>query len=287
MLLINRSLFVIVYHSIKKGQLRKTEVKDKDVSTEEWPAYIRDWPIFIYTFLTTGYNFRIESRDGVRKELPAGFIETLLQLIVVCYTMSLRAPEVDLRGIRDPQKPITLLVGLVFIVVGVAALTGVLDMAPAGGDANLLLGYFGIPLWLGVTVIVAGLLGAVLAGYGGGATTFNKVAAGLVLPAVLFLAITDWALAAGGTLALAVGVVTLLLAVALVVVGLVLFWGNPLAFVMPVVAVLAIADWVLGLTAMLPTESVTFPTLGLLVVLAVVIGLVGFEGGRRMTGRPL
>jgi hypothetical protein len=207
--------------------------------------------------------------------------------MVVCYNMATRVPEVDLRGIRDPQKPITLVVGLVFIVVGVAALTGLLDTTVVGGDATLLLGYFGIPLWLGLTVIVAGLLGAVLAGYAGGATTFNKVAAGLVLPAVLFLAITDWALAADSTLALAVGVLTLLLAVALVAVGLVLFWGNPLAFVLPVVALLAIADWLLNLTAMAPTEAVTLPTLGLLVVLAVVVGLVGFEGGRRMTGRPL
>lgn len=201
--------------------------------------------------------------------------------------MATSVPEVDLRGIRDPQKPITLAVGIVFIVVGVAALTGLLDMVIVGGDAALLLGYFGIPLWLGLTVIVAGLLGAVLAGYAGGATTFNKVAAGLVLPAVLFLAITDWALATGGTLALAVGVLTLLLAVALVAVGLVLFWGHPLALVLPVVAVLALADWILNLTAMAPTESVTLPTLGLLVVLAIVVGLVGFEGGRRMTGRAL
>lgn len=201
--------------------------------------------------------------------------------------MSLTAPEVDLHGIRDPQKPITVVVGLVFIVVGVAALTGVLDMAPAGGDSSLLLGYFGVPLWLGVTVIVAGLLGAVLAGYAGGATTFNKVAAGLVLPAVLFLAITDWALAAGGTLPLVVGVVTLLLAVVLVAVGVVVFRGHSLALVLPVVAVLAIADWVFDLTGLVAAEAVTLPTLGLLVVLAVVIGLVGFEGGRRVTGRPL
>jgi hypothetical protein len=201
--------------------------------------------------------------------------------------MALTAPEVDLHGIRDPQKPITVAVGLVFIVVGVAALTGFLDMAPAGGDSSLLLGYFGVPLWLGVTVIVAGLLGAVLAGYAGGATTFNKVAAGLVLPAVLFLAITDWALAVGGTLPLVVGVVTLLLAVALVAVGVVVFRGHPLALVLPVVAVLAIADWVFDLTALVAAEAVTLPTLGLLVVLAVVIGLVGFEGGQRVTGRPL
>lgn len=201
--------------------------------------------------------------------------------------MSLRAPEVDLHGIKDPQKPITMVVGLVLVAVGVAAVTGVLDVAPAGGDASLLLGYFGIPLWLGGTVVVAGLLGAVLASFAGGATTFNKVAAGLVLPAVLFLAITDWAIATGGTLALAVGAVTLLLAVVLVAVGLVVFWGHPLALVLPVVAVLAIADWVLGLTALLPTEPVTVPTLGLLVVLAAVIGLVGFEGGRRLTGRAL
>jgi hypothetical protein len=144
-----------------------------------------------------------------------------------------------------------------------------------------------VPLWLGVTVIVAGLLGAVLAGYAGGATTFNKVAAGLVLPAVLFLAITDWALAVGGTLPLVVGVVTLLLAVALVAVGVVVFRGHPLALVLPVVAVLAIADWVFDLTALVAAEAVTLPTLGLLVVLAVVIGLVGFEGGQRVTGRPL
>lgn len=201
--------------------------------------------------------------------------------------MALTAPEVDLHGIRDPQKPLTVAVGLVFIAVGVVALTGLLDMAPAGGDSSLLLGYFGVPLWLGVTVIVAGLLGAVLAGYAGGATTFNKVAAGLVLPAVLFLAITDWALAVGGALPLAVGVVTLLLAVALVAVGVVVFRGHALALVLPVVAVLAIADWVFDLTALVAAEAVTLPTLGLLVVLAVVIGLVGFEGGRRVTGRPL
>jgi hypothetical protein len=201
--------------------------------------------------------------------------------------MATSVPEVDLRGIRDPQKPVTVVVGLVFVFLGVAALTGALNTAVVGGDASLLLGYFGIPLWPGVTVIVAGLLGAVLASYAGGATTFNKVAAGLVLPAVLFLAITDWALATGSPGPLVVGVVTLLLAVALVVVGLVLFWGHPLALVLPIVAVLAIADWALGLTALVPTAHVTLPTLGLLIVLAVVVGLVGFEGGRRMTGRAL
>lgn len=185
--------------------------------------------------------------------------------------------EVDLSGIHDRQRPLAVVFGAVLVALGVVALTGILAIE------GLLLGIFGIPFWLGVTAIVAGLLGIALSRYAGGATTFNKVAAGLVLPAVLFLAVVDWALAVGGLPALAVGLVALLLAVALVVVGLVLLYPHPLALVLPVVALLAIADWVFSLTAMVPAAAVNLPSIGLLVVLAVVVGLVGFEGGTRLT----
>jgi hypothetical protein len=185
---------------------------------------------------------------------------------------------VDLSGIHDWQRPLAFVFGAVLAVLGFVALSGFLT------TDGLLLGIFGIPLWLGVTAIVAGLLGIALSFYAGGATTFNKVAAGLVLPAVLFLAVVDWALAVGGLSTLVLGLLALLLAVALVAVGTVLFYRHPLALVLPVVALLAIADWVFSLTAMAPSgAAVNLPTIGLLVVLAVVVGLVGFEGGLRVT----
>lgn len=199
--------------------------------------------------------------------------------------MATTTADVDLSGIRDWQRPVAFAVGLVLIVVGVAGLTGVtglLGMAYLG--PNLVLGVFGVPLWLGVTAIVAGLLGVVLSFYAGASTTFDKLAAGLVLPAVLLLAIVDWLLAGGVTLlTLAVALVPLLLAVALVAVGVVLLYGHPLVVVLPVVALLAIADWAFGLTSMLPAASVNLPTIGLLIALAVVVGLIGFEGGARLT----
>lgn len=196
--------------------------------------------------------------------------------------MATNVQDVDLSGITDPQRPVAFAVGAVLVLVGIAGLTGVLDMdvrAP-----GLVLGIFGIPFWLGVTAIVAGLIGIVLSFYAGAGTTFNKLAAGLVLPAVLLLAIVDWLLAGEATL-LSVGVslIPLVLAVALVAVGVILLYGHPLSLVLPVVAVLAILDWVLDLTSMLPTEAVNLATLGLLAVLALAVGLVAFEGGSRMT----
>lgn len=201
--------------------------------------------------------------------------------------MAITSREVDLTGIRDPQRPVALVVGLVLVGVGVAGLTGVLDVeldaVPSFGS-GLLLGLFGIPLWLGVTAIVAGLLGVVFSFSAGAGTTFTKVAAGLVLPPVLLLSITDWAIASGRPPTLVVGAVTLVLAVVFVVVGVVLLYGHPLVAVLPVVALLALADWGLGLSALAPaSEPATLPTLGLLLVLDVVVGAIGFEGGRRMT----
>lgn len=209
--------------------------------------------------------------------------------------MATRAPEVDLSGIRDPQRPVALVVGVVLIALGVAGVTGVLDMNVL--TPGVVLGVFGVPLWLGLTAIVAGLLGIVLATFAGGATTFDKVAAGLVLPAALFLSITDWALAeaglvgggsmAGGVPVLVVAIVALLLAVVVAAVGTVLLLGHPLAIVFPLVALLAVFDWALGLTAVAPSRTVNLPTLALLVVLEVVVVAVAFEGGRRQTGRAL
>lgn len=190
--------------------------------------------------------------------------------------------DVDLSGIEDWQRPVAFAVGLVLILFGVAGMSGVLDADVRG--PGLVLGVFGVPFWLGVTAVVAGLLGIVLSSYAGAGTTFNKLAAGLVLPAVLFLAVVDWLLAGGVTLfALVAALVPLVLAVALVAVGVVLLYDHPLALVLPVVALLAVIDWLFGVTAMVPGESVTLPTIGLLIVLAVVIGLVAFEGGSRMT----
>jgi hypothetical protein len=195
-------------------------------------------------------------------------------------------PEVDLSGIRDPQTPFTLAIGLVLIIVGIAGLTGLIDfnMSSTLFSEGLVAGLFGVPFWLGVTAIVAGLLGALLA-FQGGSTTFNKVATGLVLPAVIFLSITDWALATGGA-ALVVGLVALLLAVVFAAVGTALLWGNWLAFVFPVVALLAILDWVLGITALLPSDPVTLWTVLLLVAVTAIVGIIGFEAGHRMTGNP-
>lgn len=208
--------------------------------------------------------------------------------------MTTSASEVDLRGIRDPQKPVALGVGAVLVVVGVAGVTGLLDMDVLA--SGLVLGVFGVPLWFGITAMVAGLLGIALATYAGGATTFDKVAAGLVLPAVLFLAITDWALASAGLLTdgtlagalyLVPAVVALLVAVVIAAVGTILLRGHSLALVFPVVALLAILDWALSLTAMTASETVNLPTLGLLVVLEIVVAALAFEGGKRQTGRSL
>ena len=57
--------------------------------------------------------------------------------------------------------------------------------------------------------------------------------------------------------------------------------------VFPVVAALALLDWGLGLTAMVPGEAVTLPTLGLLLVVELLVAAIAFEGGRRQTGRGL
>jgi hypothetical protein len=195
--------------------------------------------------------------------------------------------DVDLSGISDWQRPVALAVGLVLVLVGAVALTGVSEQLGLDylGD-DLVLGVFGIPVWLGLTVVVAGLLGILFSRYAGGGTTFDKVAAGLVLPAVLFLAVTDWALAVGSLPVLALGVVTLLLAVVVAAVGTILLWGHPLALVFPVVALLAVVDWAVSLTAIAPVgAAVNLPTIGLLIALAVVLGAIAFEGGRRLTGR--
>lgn len=188
--------------------------------------------------------------------------------------------EVDLSGIVDRQRPLALAFGAVLALLGAVSLSGFLS------TDGLLLGVFGVPVWLALVAIVAGSLGVAMSRYAGAGTTFNKVAAGLVLPAVLFLAVVDWSLAAGGV-ALVVGLGALLLAVVFAAVGTVLLWGHPLALVFPAVAVLAVAEWALALAGVaVSPASVTAPTLGLLALLAVVVGLVGFEGGRRTTGRP-
>lgn len=197
--------------------------------------------------------------------------------------MASRTAGVDLGGIEDPQQPVAFVVGLLLILVGVAGLTGILD-TDVGLGPGLVAGAFGIPFWFGVTAVVAGLLGILLSTHAGGGTTFDKVAAGLVLPAVLLLAVVDWGLAVGEPLTYVLGMVALLVAVVLVVVGVILLYGHPLAWVLPIVAVLAVADWAVGLTALVPaTEPVNLPTIGLLIVLELLVGLVAFEGGRRTT----
>jgi len=206
--------------------------------------------------------------------------------------MAISSLEVDLSGIDDPQRPVAFVVGALLVVVGLAGLTGVLDTEVVQGLLNtdvglgsgLALGYFGVPFWLGVTAVVAGLLGIALSFYGGAGTTFNKLAGGLVLPIVLLLAIVDWALAGGSPVIVGLSVIALVVALVLVAVGVLVLYPHPLSLVLPIVALLAVADWVLGLTALAPAgRHVTLPTIGLLLVLAVAVGLVAFEGGRRTT----
>lgn len=196
--------------------------------------------------------------------------------------MSTKTSEVDLTGIEDPQRWGAFIIGLLLVVVGVGGTTGIVDGNMIG--PGLVLGVFGVPLWLGVAALVAGVLGIVLSSYAGAATTFNKLAAGLVLPPVVMLSIIDWLFAGGITIPMVVlALVPLVLALVFVAIGTVLLWGHPLVVVLPVVALLAIADWALGLTAMGPSDPVNLPTIGLLVLLVFLIGLVGFEGGSRMT----
>lgn len=194
-------------------------------------------------------------------------------------------PSVDLNRISDPQRPVTFGVGVLLLVVGIAGLTGIIDTNIGFGE-GLVFGLFGVPFWLGVTAIVAGLLAIVpFSVYQGAGTTFNKVAAGLVLPAVILLAVADWAfISTGNPAAWIVGLIALLLAVVLVVVGVALLFKRPVALVLPIVAVLTLADWAVGLTELAPaSEAANLPTVALLIVLALAIGAVGFQGGKRMT----
>lgn len=199
--------------------------------------------------------------------------------------MARQAPRVDLSGMSDPQKPVAFGVGVLLIVVGVAGLTGIID-TDIGFGSGLVFGLFAVPFWLGVTAIVAGVLAIVpFSLYDGAGTTFNKVAAGLVLPAVILLAIADWGfIRVGHPLTFIVGLIALLLAVVFVVVGVALLFKRPLALVLPIVAVLTLADWTVGLTDLAPaSEPANLPTVALLIVLAAAVGVVGFEGGKRMT----
>lgn len=202
--------------------------------------------------------------------------------------MATKAREVDLSGIDDWQQPLAFGVGVLLLVVGFAGLTGIFDVTDLWSSEPLVFGVFGVPFWLSITAIVAGFIGILLSLYKGAGTTFNKVAAGLVLPAVILIAITDWTIGVGGA-ALIVGLVSLILAVVAAFIGVVLLNKRPLALLMPVVAGLAIADWVLGLTpiaqdaAFLGAARVTIPTIGLLILLSISIGVAAFEGGSRMT----
>lgn len=198
--------------------------------------------------------------------------------------MAAQIREVDLSGIQDWQQPLAFGIGVLLLVVGLAGLTGIFDVTGLWNENSLVFGVFGVPFWLGVTAVVAGLIGVLLALYKGAGTTFNKVASGLVLPPLILLTITDWTIGIGGP-ALILGLVTLLLAVVFVVIGGVLLYKRPLMLLLPVVAGLAIADWVLGLTALNPMGGarVTILTIGLLILLAIAIGVAAFEGGSRVT----
>lgn len=197
--------------------------------------------------------------------------------------MAAKVREVDLSGIDDWQQPLAFGIGMLLLVVGFAGLTGVFNKTGLWSEESLVFGVFGVPFWLGVTAVVAGFIGILLSLYKGAGTTFNKVAAGLVLPAVILIAIADWSVLIGGP-ALIVGLIALLLAVVAAFIGVVLLYKRPLALLMPVVAVLAIADLVLGITNSVEIWSrVTIPTIGLLILLAISIGVAAFEGGSRMT----
>lgn len=195
--------------------------------------------------------------------------------------MEAEAKDVDLSGITDPQRPVAFTVGLILLIVGIVSLTGLVN-----GDViapGLVLGFFGVPFWLGVTAVVAGLIGILLSFFAGAGTTFNKVASGLVLPPVIFLAIADWAFGMGGVF-LVLTAVMVLLALVFVAIGHILLTGTWLMFLLPVVAVLTLADWVLGLTHLAPYGvRVNLFTIGLLILVMFVVGVIGYEGGRRMT----
>lgn len=192
--------------------------------------------------------------------------------------MATAVPGPRFNRIQDPQRPVTFVLGGVLLAIGIAGLSGLLGIELA--VVTVVAAVFGVPFWLGLTMIVAGLLGVILAMHGDSASTFNKVTAGLVFPATLLLAITDWAVGAGTAWAIGVGLLALAAALLVIALGTILLWGHPLSLVFPLAAVLAVLDWTGSIAAAVPAASVTGPTIGLIVTLAIGVGLVGFADYR-------
>lgn len=97
--------------------------------------------------------------------------------------MSTATTPADLTKLRDPQRPLALLFGVVLVTLGVVDFLGVQV------TDGLLLGVFAIGPVTNVVHVLTGLLGIVLSRYAGAATLFNKLGGLIYLLVFVFGAI--------------------------------------------------------------------------------------------------
>lgn len=97
--------------------------------------------------------------------------------------MSTTTTPVNLEKMRDPQRPLALLFGVVLLVLGIVDFAGVFV------TDGLLLGVFEIGVVTNVVHVLTGLLGIVLSRYPGAATLFNKLGGLIYLLVFVFGAI--------------------------------------------------------------------------------------------------
>lgn len=97
--------------------------------------------------------------------------------------MATTTTAANLSKMRDPQRPLALLFGVVLLALGLVDLAGVLV------TDGLLLGLFEIGNVTNVVHILTGLLGIVLSMYAGAATLFNKLGGLIYLLVFVFGAI--------------------------------------------------------------------------------------------------
>lgn len=94
--------------------------------------------------------------------------------------MATQTESTNRTGLRDSQRPLALLFGVVLVVLGVA------DFVAIAETDGLLLGVFAISPVVNLVHVLTGLLGLFLGRYEGAGTLFNKL--GGVIYLVVFLA---------------------------------------------------------------------------------------------------